>query len=185
MHSTTALRRAADTALDYRLGNGQRWYVAQTIANREFIAKLNLEAQGFTTFWPQIFKTVRHARKLRTIKTAVFPGYQFVALDVRRDRWRSVNGTRGVARLIMVEDAPSPVPCGVVESLIDSLDERGICRFDRDLIEGQAIRVTSGPFAEAVGRLVSLDARGRVRALLDIMGGQVLATLEGSALTAA
>lgn len=181
----TAWQASENKPLSFRLRSGERWYVVQTTANREAIAKLNLEAQGFATFGPQVLKTVRHARKLRTIRAALFPGYQFVALDLMRDRWRSVNGTRGVTRLIMGEDAPLPVPSGVVEALIDRLDQSGVCRFDRDLIEGQTIRVASGPFAEAIGHIISLDARGRVRALLDIMGGQVMTTLERSALTAA
>ena len=61
----------------------------------------------------------------------------------------------------------------------------GICRFDRDLAEGQTIRVTAGPLAEAVGELVQLDKSGRVRVLLEIMGGRVLATVERSSLVAA
>jgi len=52
-------------------------------------------------------------------------------------------------------------------------------------MEGQAIRVTSGPLAEAVGELVRLDKSGRVRVLLEIMGGRVLATIERSSLVAA
>lgn len=185
MRSSTGSERADDVAPTYMLAEGQRWYVVQTLANREMIAKLNLEAQAFRTFLPQTLKTVRHARKLRTVKAAVFPGYQFVALDVTRDRWRSVNGTHGVTRLIMTDTTPTPVPEGVVESLIRYLDPSGVCRFDRDLVEGQSVRVTAGPFAQAMGRILSLDAKGRVRALLDIMGGQVVATLERSALTAA
>ena len=116
---------------------------------------------------------------------AGFPGYLFVALDLRRDRWRSINGTFGVMSLIMAEERPVPVPRGVVEAIIDYVDEFGICRFDRDLMEGQAIRVTSGPLAEAVGELVRLDKSGRVRVLLEIMGGRVLATIERSSLVAA
>ena len=107
------------------------------------------------------------------------------ALDLRRDRWRSINGTFGVMSLIMAEERPTPVPRGVVETIIDYVDESGICRFDRDLMEGQAIRVTSGPLAEAVGELVRLDKSGRVRVLLEIMGGRVLATIERSSLVAA
>ena len=45
-------------------------------------------------------------------------------------------------------------------------------------MEGQAVRVTAGPLAEAVGELVRLDKSGRVRVLPEIMGGRVLATVE-------
>ncbi len=168
------------------LQRGERWYVAQTLAKREFGAALQLEAQEFRVFLPHVIKTVRHARQTRNVKTAAFPGYLFVALDPQRDRWRSINGTIGVSRLLMGGDgAPLAVPRGVVETLIDYLDETGVCRFDRDLAFGQAVRVIAGPLAQAIGKLVRLDANGRVRVLLEILGSQVYATLDKSALEAA
>lgn len=163
----------------------ERWYVVRTLANREAGARLQLEAQGFRTFLPRVTRTVRHARKLRTVKSPAFPGYLFVALDLSRDRWRSVNGTFGVMSLIMGDDLPIPAPVGVVEALIGYVDETGTCRFDRDLAEGQEIRVVAGPLAQALGELVKLDANGRVRVLLDIMGGKVLTVLERSFLAPA
>lgn len=169
----------------FELAPGERWYVAQTLAKREAGAAAQLAAQGFGVFTPRVVKTVRHARKLRTVLAPAFPGYLFVALDLARDRWRSVNGTFGVARMVMGEETPMPVPTGVVESLLSYVDATGVCRFDRDLVEGQVVRVTVGPFAQAIGELVRLDANGRVRVLLEIMGGKVAATLERSSLVAA
>jgi transcriptional antiterminator RfaH len=127
-------------------------------------------------------KTVRHARKLRTIRAPVFPRYLFVVLDLQRDRWRSVNGTFGVAGLIMANQLPQPVPGGVVETLHEWLDESGRLRLDRDLKVGQRIRVSAGPFAAALGTLTRLDDHGRVSVLLEIMGGQVAAQLDASAM---
>ena len=164
---------------------GRRWFVAQTIARNEPRAQFQLKAQEFETFLPRVARTVRHARKLRTVLSAAFPGYLFVRLDLQRDRWRSVNGTIGVRRLIMGRDRPTPVPHGVVESIMDYVDGQGIARFDRDLVEGQAVRIKNGPLADAVGRLVRLDGNGRVRVLLEIMGGAVQTSVERSALEAA
>jgi transcriptional antiterminator RfaH len=171
------------THVDRRaLAPGERWYVVRALPNREGGAEAQLRAQRFRVFVPRVLRTVRHARKLRTVKTPAFPGYLFIAMDLQRDRWRSVNGTYGVAALIMGEDSPMPVPNGVVEALISYVDESGACRFDRDLAEGQAIRVVAGPFARALGELVTLDANGRVRVLLDIMGGKVVTHIERSSI---
>ncbi len=85
----------------------------------------------------------------------------------------------------MVKERPAPVPRGVVESIVDYVDETGLCRFDRDLAAGQSVRVIGGPLAEVVGELVALDGNGRVRVLLEIMNGKVLAVIERSALVAA
>ncbi|RBP07327.1 transcriptional antiterminator RfaH [Roseiarcus fermentans] len=145
---------------------------------------MQLRAQDLRVFLPFVRASVRHARRTRDVCRAAFPGYLFVALDLDRDRWRSINGTIGVLRLIMGENGPLPVPAGVVETLFGYLDETGACRFDRDLVTGQSVRVASGPLAQAMGRLVRLDSRGKVRVLLEILGGQIYATLDRANLEA-
>lgn len=52
----------------------------QALARREPVAKMRLEAQGYKIFLPQMVKTVRHARKMRQARVAVFPGYLLLHL---------------------------------------------------------------------------------------------------------
>jgi len=163
----------------------ERWFAVQTLYRRESGAQLQLEAQGFTALLPQITRTVRHARRLRTIKAPLFPSYIFVRLDLERDRWRSVNGTYGVARLLMAHGRPVPVPKGVVKSLLDLRDANGVVRLDSDLSIGQRVEMIAGPFAQALGELVRLDGPERVKVLLDIMGGKVPVTVPSASLRAA
>ncbi len=164
------------------LTRDERWYVVQALARREPIAKMRLAAQGDRIFLPQMIKTVRQARKMRQARVAVFPGYLFVALNPLKDRWRSINGTIGVARMIMANEGPAPVPRGIVESLASYLDNQGICRFDRDLKEGQQVRIVSGPFAHLIGQIATLDGKGRARVLLKIMSNEIVTTLDQSSL---
>ena len=164
------------------LTGDDRWYVVQALARREPIAKMRLEAQGYKIFLPQMIKSVRHARKMRQARVAVFPGYLFVALNPYKDRWRSINGTIGVARIITANEGPAPVPRGVVETLASYMDNFGICRFDRDLKEGQQVRIVSGPFAQLIGQIATLDGKGRARVLLKIMSNEIITTLDQSSL---
>jgi transcription elongation factor/antiterminator RfaH len=167
------------------LSAGERWYVARTLPNREAGAASQLAAQGFRVFLPRIARTVRHARKMRQVRAPAFPAYLFVAFDLNRDRWRSVNGTFGVARLVGADELPMPVPRGVVEAILGTVDETGVCRFDQGFATGQRVRVISGPFAEQLGELVRLDGAGRVRVLLEIMGGRIPAIVRSSDLVTA
>jgi transcriptional antiterminator RfaH len=134
---------------------------------------------------PHFHKTVRHARQLREVIAPVFPGYVFVVLNPERDRWRSINGTFGVARLISAHHRPTPVPTGVVEALLASVDESGLVRFSGGLQPGQLVRVVAGPFAQVLGVLQRLDAKGRVQVLLNIMGGHAPVLMDRGNLTAA
>ena len=152
-------------------GNG--WFVVNIRPNCERKAVLNLERQGFETFLPVQIKTVRHARQYRTVCRPLFPGYLFVALDLGRDRWRSVNGTHGVVTLVMNGGEPSRVPAGIVEGLIAVSTDKGVIRFDHELVPGQKVKILTGPFADFIGTLERLDDQGRVKVLLDMMGGQV------------
>jgi transcription antitermination factor NusG len=167
------------------LQGGERWFVVQTLTQREKMAGFHLEAQNFRIFMPRFRKTVRHARKLRETIAPIFPGYVFVVLDLERDRWRSINGTFGVARLLTTQSRPISVPTGVVEALIATADESGLVRFDGGLRQGQPVSVLAGPFAKSFGVLSRLDGNGRVRVLLTIMGGSVSVAMDRVDLTAA
>ena len=149
-----------------------RWFAVNIRPNCERKAVFNLERQGFQTFLPVQLKTVRHARQYRTVCRPLFNGYLFVALDLTRDRWRSVNGTHGVVTLVMNGGEPSSIPAGIVEGLI-AIADRGVVRFDHELILGQKVKILTGPFADFIGTLERLDDQGRVKVLLDMMGGQV------------
>ena len=151
----------------------ERWYVVRTQAQRELYASKQLVNQGFRVFVPRYWKNRRHARKAEAVLAALFPRYIFVRLDRTKDRWRSINGTFGVDRLLTHDGEPQAVPRGVVESFIRATAPDGGIRFHFDLKEGQNIRITAGPFAELVGQLERLDENGRVRILLDLMGGKV------------
>src|SRR5882672_8298161 len=94
------------------LNPGERWYAVRTLPGREMRACSQLENQDFRTFLPRGLRTVRHARKFTTHSAAFFPQYLFVVLDLTRHRWRSINGTIGVANLVMQGHLPHPVPQG-------------------------------------------------------------------------
>jgi transcriptional antiterminator RfaH len=166
-------RRAGTAArAAQELAPGERWFVVQSQAKKESYAAAQLTNQGFRPFVPRVRKTVRHARKTRTALAALFPTYLFLALDLDRDRWRSVLGTFGVTTMIMAGERPRAVPHGVVEALADVVDGSGTLDFAERLAPGQEVRFLDGPFAEQIGRIARLDDKGRVAVLLEIMGAE-------------
>src|SRR3546814_4907858 len=80
-HSRGTVRRPAMT----------RWYVAQTQAQGEERARLNLERQGFRTYLPRYRRERRHARRRDVVQAPLFPGYIFIELDLEQSPWRSIN----------------------------------------------------------------------------------------------
>jgi transcriptional antiterminator RfaH len=170
----TGARRAWPEFVRDGLAPEPRWYAVHCLSHRESVASAHLQNQDFPVFLPRRQKTRRHARKIDVVLAPFFPGYLFVQLDLTRDQWRSVNGTYGVGRLVMQGDAPAPAPRGLVEALRDACDENGVLRLPSDELKpGQSVRILTGAFADFVGEIDRLDDAGRVRVLLDIMGGGV------------
>ena len=172
----------SDTVRGLALKGNERWFLVHTLPHNERRAQLHLGAQGFRTHFPTIGKTIRHARRLRTVRAPLFPRYLFLVLDLGRDRWLSVWGTVGVSTLYSCEDRPVPVPEGIVETLIENSDEANLALFTSGLATGQSVRILSGPFANFVGTLERLDAAGRVRVLLEMMGTAVPVAVRRSAI---
>jgi len=167
---TAELERIERLAPSPRIESAERWYAVQCRPHHERIAALHLVNQDFRIFLPLRIKARRHARRIDTVRVPFFPGYLFVRLDLARDRWRSVNGTFGVTRLVMQGDRPAAAPRGIVETLIDTCGEDGVLRWQPALEPGQQVRVLTGPFAELIGELDRMSDGGRVRVLLNIMG---------------
>jgi transcriptional antiterminator RfaH len=153
----------------------KRWYVAQTKPNAEGRAEQELIAQGFQVFLPRFLKKRRHARKVTTMAAPLFPSYLFVALDPAAQRWRSINGTVGVARLVMGADSPAPVARGVVEELIRRLNPKGFIDLVQRaaLVPGDTVRICAGSFAATLGLFEDYTDRDRVAILLDLLGRKV------------
>jgi transcription elongation factor/antiterminator RfaH len=168
----------------HELTQGARWYLVHTRPNSERKAELNLKAQGLKTLLPQIEKTIRHARRLTTVRRPLFARYLFVSLDIGRDAWSPINSTIGVSRLVAQEGRPVAVPFGIVETLLAHSDA-GLTRLDHSLAQGQRVRILSGPLADFTATIMRLDARRRVDVLLEIMGSAVSVSVDRSALAPA
>jgi transcriptional antiterminator RfaH len=160
------------------LSLGERWFAVNTQPLAETRSRRNLENQGFRTFLPRRRKTRCHARQLAVVEAPLFPRYLFIAFDPCRDQWRKVNSTFGVSRLVMCGEVPHPVPDGVVEALIAATVDGGIVDLATKLQTGGPVRVMAGPFADRLAMLDQLDATGRARILLEILGRQVRTTTD-------
>jgi transcriptional antiterminator RfaH len=77
------------------LAAGERRYVVHAVPHAEERAQARPAAQGFRSLLPRYLKTVRHARKLRSVRAPFFP-------------------RGGVTSLVMGDTRPLPASPGVV-----------------------------------------------------------------------
>jgi transcriptional antiterminator RfaH len=166
---------------------GACWYVVQTQVNGEAKAAQNLLRQGYEIYLPRYLKRRRHARKVDFTARPLFPRYMFVAIDMATQRWRSIQSTFGVARLVTNGDDPATVPEGVVHALRAREDEKGFIRLDNRsaFAPGDKVRVLAGAFMDSAGLFNGVADHDRVSILLDMLGRKVRVLLDADMVTAA
>jgi transcriptional antiterminator RfaH len=164
----------------------RRWYAVQSQPRREQLALLHLGRQHFEAFCPMVSKVRRRARGAQTVHSPFFPGYLFVRLDLGADRWRSINGTIGVIRLVAFSSGgcPAPLPRGFVEKLQEMSEAGGLAAND-SLSAGDAVRVIGGPFDDLCGVLETSGSAERVTILLTLLGQETRVSLKRGSLIAA
>jgi len=147
----------------------------------------HLARQGYAAYLPRYRRYVRHARTRALVLRPLFPRYVFVGLDRLAQRWRPIRSTVGVVGLVSSADGPVPVAAAIVDALRRQ-EREGV--FDllspaARLRAGDAVRVTQGPFADLVGRLLGAADHERVFVLLDLLGRSVRAEMPVLAVEAA
>jgi transcriptional antiterminator RfaH len=164
-----------------------RWYVVQTQVNGEAKAAQNLLRQGYEVYLPRYLKRRRHARKVDFTAKPLFPRYMFVAIDMATQRWRSIQSTFGVARLVSNGDEPATVPEGVVHALRAREDGKGFITLDSKpaFAPGDKVRVLAGAFMDSAGLFSGLADHDRVSILLDMLGRKVRVLLDADMVAAA
>jgi transcriptional antiterminator RfaH len=163
------------------------WYVVQTQPNAERKAVFNLTRQGYHVYLPQYLRRRRHARRVDIIKSPLFPRYLFVAVDMAAQRWRAIQSTMGVSRLVCHGDSPAAVPARVVDELRAREDGEGLIRLAKRpmFAPGDKVRVQDGVFDSCLGLFEGLTDGERVAILLDLLGRKVRVLIDADFVTAA
>jgi transcriptional antiterminator RfaH len=154
-----------------------RWFAVRSHPRKEALAKQHLDRQGFAAFLPLGPAPLKKSRHAPDGPRPFFPSYLFVRLNLERDRWRCVNSTIGVMRLVQFGDQPSPAPSGLVEQIMARTGADGVIGFADPLAPGDRIKVLGGPFDQAIGTFERMEPHDRVTVLLSLLAREVRVTL--------
>ena len=123
---------------------------------------------------PRYLKRRRHARKVDFTAKPLFPRYMFVAIDMSTQRWRSIQSTFGVSRLVTKGDEPAPVPDSVISALQAREDGKVSSRWMPTAFSpGDKVRVLAGAFMDNAGLFNEMADHDRVSILLEMLGRKV------------
>lgn len=165
----------------------QAWYVVHTQPNGEARADLNLRRQGFVTYLPRYLRSRRHARRTQMVPRPLFPRYLFVALDITRDRWRTIPSTFGVSQIVLAGEQPASISGDVIEQIRARENDDGYVALGlpSGVALGSHVRLIDGIFADAKGVLERIADDRRVAILLQLLGREVRVFVPASSVSAA
>ena len=148
----------------------KHWYLIQFKPNSYRLAERNLHRQGFETFLPMQKITRRKASRFVSDLKPLFPGYMFVRVNSDLAPWRTINSTIGVSKLVSFEGKPKPLPLQLISGLMLRCDASGTLLPPKSLNEGDGVEMLSGPFANFIATVGTIDPEQRVWILMDLMG---------------
>jgi transcriptional antiterminator RfaH len=157
-----------------------RWFAIFTHPLMELFAGQQLRQQGFEVLVPWFWRRLKpHGRvSPEPVKRAVFPCYIFSRFDPDSTRWRSINGTRGVVRLICRGEIPVPIDDTQMGAVLGMVDRHGKAEIDAlpKFYVNQLLRLKDGVWAGQQGLFVGAD-KGLLTLSLDLLGRKVKVTV--------
>jgi transcription antitermination factor NusG len=155
-----------------------QWYAVQTKPNREFLANAALASvEEVETYLPILHVKPVNPRSRK--ERPFFKGYLFVYADLAAVGESTLKWRAGVARLVGLDDTPTPIP----EPVMDEIRQRVQAAQDKDplglghgayLSPGDHIRILSGPLQGYEGMFdTRLGGQTRARILVEFMGREL------------
>ena len=171
----------------------QKWYIIHTYSGQEERVKRNLEHRiDSMDMKDKIFQVlvpteeeieIKDGRR-KAIQRKVFPGYILVQMEMNDDSWYVVRNTPGVTGFVSAEDErerrPKPVPLEdkEVEDILSRMSS-DTPRVRVGIIEGEMVRITTGPFADFMGLVEQVDEdRGKLRVAVSFFGRETPVELD-------
>lgn len=146
------------------------WFVVRTKPRQEFIAKANLENQGFEYYLPVI--TFDNGKT-----EPLFPGYIFIRNQAGPTPFDKIRYTKGVLNYVKFGNTIAVAKQSLIESLVErEEDYKSVARIKPH----QKVIITSGPFQELDAIFVEKSGRDRVIVLLELLNSEQKVALDAS-----
>lgn len=146
------------------------WSILQFKPNAHTLAKQNLNQQGFETFLPLEKVTKIKNQKFISTLRPLFPGYMFVAFEIKNMSWHTINYTYGVSKLLTHDNQPHIVPDDLIFNIMARCNQEGVLLPPKQFSKGDSVRFVSSPFHNFLATVESIDKNQRVWVLMDLMG---------------
>ncbi len=164
-----------------------RWYVVHTYSGHENKVAETLKQRAQTldltdkiiaVLIPTQEKIQIKRGQRKTVVEKIFPGYMLVQCELTDDAWLAIRTTQGVTGFVGVGAKPKPLPKHEVEAIKKYMSQ-GAPAYKAEFTEGEAVKITDGPFNDFLGTVSSIDEdKGKVEVLVSIFGRETPVELD-------
>ena len=169
------------------LGAGRRWYAIHTYSGyenavvrnlKQRIESLSMEEKIFEVVVPKEKKIKLKGGKRVEVEEEIYPGYVLVDMIYDPDSWYVVRNTPRVTGFVGAGVVPVPLDQTEIDALFGRMEAKTI-KHAIDLVVGESVIITDGPFKELEGKVGEVDVeRGRIKVLVPMFGRETPVELD-------
>ena len=143
----------------------KNWYLIKTKPRQEKKAKHNLENQDYVVFCP--------IAKINDRLVVLFPGYLFVQLNEKTQKFSPINSTKGVLYFVKFGLNFAKVPPGVIEFIKTNqhITTEKLINL-KNFKPGDKVQISDGVFKNWVAIFKCYKPDERVILLLNLLGNE-------------
>ena len=163
------------------------WYVVHTYSGHEAkvsttlkqrIDSEKLQAKILDILVPTQNKIEIREGKKNNVVEKLFPGYILINMVLDDATWLAVRTTPGITGFVGTSTRPTPLPPEEVAT-IKRFMQLEAPKFTTAFAQGEAVKITDGPFSEFLGTISEIDeARGKLKVLVSIFGRETPVELD-------
>lgn len=164
-----------------------RWYVVHTYSGHESkvsatlkqrIESQKLQGKVLDILVPTQNKIEIKEGKKSAVKEKIFPGYILINMILDDATWLAVRTTPGITGFVGTSTKPTPLPQDEVAS-IRKFMELEAPKFKTAFSQGEAVKITDGPFSDFLGTISEIDEeKGKLKVLVSIFGRETPVELD-------
>jgi transcriptional antiterminator NusG len=148
--------------------SGHEEKVAQTLRHMKEAGQIDADVAEILV--PYETKLESHKGKKRTVQKKMYPGYVLVKMNLTNSNRHTLRQVQGVIGFVGSANAPQPLSDSEIAQIFNRMDQEEP-EVDLAYGVGDTVKVVSGPFAEAIGKVKEIELeRRKAKIMVSVFG---------------
>ena len=131
------------------MSEAKHWFALYTKPRHEFKAQTQIESENISCYLPTVTKLKQWSDRKKKVTEPLFRGYIFIEAT-EKERLVAVE-FKSIVKTIFFDGKPSIIPDYQINNLKNLLSSANKVQVFHEIIEGDIIKITDGPFEGVEG----------------------------------